>query len=59
MVPSRLERAARMHAIAAEFRGYAAQTEWPVFRTRMLETAAELDLEAAKLDHYRRFALIH
>ena len=48
-----------MHAIAAEFRAYAAQTEWPLFRARMLETAAELDLEAAKLDHYRRFAVMH
>ncbi len=43
--------------IAAEFRGFAAQTEWPAYRTRMLEMAMELDLEAAKLDQYRRFAL--
>jgi hypothetical protein len=53
---SKLEQAARMHAIAAEFRGFAAQTHWPAFRTRMLEIAAELDLEAAKLDGYRKLA---
>jgi hypothetical protein len=54
---SKLQQAARMHAIAAEFRGFAAQTNLPVYRARMLETAAELDFEAAKLDRYRFFAL--
>jgi hypothetical protein len=57
MTLSRLEQAARMHIIAAEFRHYAAQTSLPTYRSRMLEMAADLDLEAAKLDHYRRFAI--
>ena len=57
MASSNLERAARMHAIAAEFRDFVAQTHWPLFRARMLETAAELDSEAAKLDHDRQFAV--
>ena len=57
MIPSKLQRAARLHAIAAEFRANAAQTEWPAYRDRMLEMAAELDQEAAKLDHYRFFAV--
>ena len=56
MDPSKLQRAARMRMIAAEFRDFAAQTEWPAYRTKMLEMAAELDLEAAKLEEYRRSA---
>lgn len=54
---SKLQQAARLHAIATSFRAYAAQTEWPAYRERMLEMAADLDLEAAKLDRYRRFAV--
>ena len=53
MTPSKLEQVAWLHIIAAQFRGFAAQTEWPAYRTRMLETAADLDREAAKLDHDR------
>jgi hypothetical protein len=57
MAPSKLEQAAQLHVLAAQFRGFAAQTEWPAYRTKMLEMAAELDLEAGKLDRYRFFAL--
>jgi hypothetical protein len=46
-----------LHTIAAQFRGFAAQTEWPAYRTRMLEMAMDLELEAAKLDRDRRFAI--
>jgi len=52
-----LQRAARMHTLAAQFRGFAAQTEWPLYRARLLEMAVELDHEAARLDGYRMFAL--
>ena len=57
MDDSNLERAARLRTIAAEFRTYAAQTDWPAYRARMLDMAVDLDLEAAKLDRYRRFSL--
>jgi hypothetical protein len=57
MAPSNLERAARMRNIAAAFRAHAAQTEWPAYRTRMLEMADDLEREAAKLDRYRRFSI--
>jgi hypothetical protein len=57
MDPSKLERAARLHRLAAQFRGFAAQTEWPTYRARMLQLADDLDLEAARLDGYRRFSL--
>ncbi len=57
MIESKLERAARMRIIAAQLRAAAAQTEWPGYRTRMLEIATDLDLEAAKLDHYRAFSI--
>jgi hypothetical protein len=57
MAPTRLERAARLRTIAAKFRANAAQTEWPMYRTRMLDMAWELELEAARLDHYRFFSL--
>jgi hypothetical protein len=50
-----LARAAHLHQLATQFRGYAAQTEWRGYRARMLEMAVELDREAAKLDHYRLF----
>ena len=48
MAESKLERAARMHGLAAQFRGFAVQTEWPAYRARTLEMAAELDLEACQ-----------
>ena len=57
MAPPKLERAARLHIIAAEFRAFAAQTDLPAYRARMLEMAADLDLEAAKLDGYRKFSV--
>ncbi len=57
MDPSKLEQVAWLHIIAAQFRGFAAQTEWPAYRARMLEMAVDLDLEAAKLDRYRLFSL--
>jgi hypothetical protein len=50
-----LARAAHLHQLATQFRGFAAQTEWQGYRARMLELAVELDREAAKLDHYRLF----
>jgi hypothetical protein len=57
MAHTKLERAARLRAIAAEFRAHAAHTDWPQYRDRMLEMAADLELEAAKLDHYRKFSI--
>jgi hypothetical protein len=57
MAQNNLERAARMRAIAAEFRAYAAETEWPLYRIRMSETADALERDAAKLDRYRLFSL--
>ena len=53
---TQLERAARMHVMASHFRDHAAHTAWEDYRCKMLETAAELDLEAAKLDRYRFFS---
>ena len=54
MACSKLERAARMRTLAMQFRGYAAQTEQSVYQVKMLETADELELRAAEIDHYRR-----
>lgn len=57
MAHTKLERASRLRIIAAAFRANAAQTEWPAYRDRMLDMAGDLELEAAKLDHYRRFSI--
>jgi hypothetical protein len=50
MSGSRAEQAARLRTIAAGFRASAAQTEWPAYRDRMLEMAADLEREAARLE---------
>ena len=50
MIQSPQQQAATMHVIAAEFRGFAASTEMPTYRARMLEMAAELDEEAERLE---------
>jgi hypothetical protein len=55
MGQSKLERASRLHVLADRFRDFAAETDLPDYRARMLQIAAELDMEAAKLDAYRRF----
>jgi hypothetical protein len=54
---TKVESAARLRTIAAQFRAHAAETDWPLYHVRMLQTAKELELEASKLDGYRRFAL--
>ena len=50
MTGSRMEQSARLRTIAAGFRAAAAQTEWPAYRSRMLELAVDLEREAAQLD---------
>jgi hypothetical protein len=50
MAPSQIERAARMHVLAAEFRGFAAQTRQEDYRHMLLRAAAMLDLEAELLE---------
>jgi len=45
-----MEQSARLRTIAAGFRAAAAQTEWPAYRSRMLELAVDLEREAAQLD---------
>jgi hypothetical protein len=59
MSASELKKAARMHSLASFLRERAAQTGWTGYRRMMLEAARELDLEAAKVDGYRFFALPH
>jgi len=50
MMVSRQEQAAKLRTIAAGFRASAAQTDWPAYRDRMLEMAADLEREATRLD---------
>jgi hypothetical protein len=57
MAQTNVERAARLRAIAASFRANAAQTEWPAYRTRMLDMASELEREAVRIDPFLLFFL--
>jgi len=41
-------KAAHLHMLAIQFRGFAAATEWLGYRARMLEMAQELDFQAAR-----------
>jgi hypothetical protein len=50
MEGSKLERAQRLRELATQFRGFAVLTRRPSYRNRMLEMAAEIDREVAKLE---------
>jgi hypothetical protein len=50
MANSESERAARLRALATQFRDFAANTQWPAYRVRMLEIAAETEHEAARIE---------
>ncbi len=50
MAPSQAERAARMQVLAAEFRGFAAQTRQENYRHMLLRAAATLECEANLLE---------
>jgi hypothetical protein len=50
MEGTKLERAARLRELATQFRGFAVLTHRPSYRIRMLEMAAEIDREVAKLE---------
>jgi hypothetical protein len=49
MATSKEERVLKLQALAAEFREFAAQTNLPSYRVRMLDMAVEMDREAARL----------
>ena len=57
MASSVLERAARMRNLAMRMRGHAAETHLILYQAKLEQAARDLELEAAKLDHYRKFAL--
>ncbi|HWC61980.1 MAG TPA: hypothetical protein VG501_00045 [Rhizomicrobium sp.] len=50
MEGSKRERAQRLRELATQFRGFAVLTRRLSYRIRMLEMAAEIDREVAKLE---------
>jgi hypothetical protein len=50
MQGSKLERAARLRELAGQFRGFAVLTRRHSYRIRMLEMAAEIEREVARLE---------
>jgi hypothetical protein len=57
MAHSVLQRAAQMRALATRMRGHAAETHLILYQAKLEAAARDLEREAAKLDHYRKFAI--
>lgn len=49
MVVSDADKAAKLHAMASQFRQAADETAWPGYRARLLQVAEELENEADRL----------
>ena len=47
-----------MRALATRMRGHAAETHLILYQAKLEQAARDLELEAAKLDHYRKFVLV-
>lgn len=58
MPPANDPRPRQMHALAAQFRGFATQTQWLAYRARMLEMAEELDAQAALIEQRSKRAAV-
>jgi hypothetical protein len=52
MAPSKIERVARMRVLAAEFRGFAAQTLQDDYKKLLLQAAVEIDREASRIEGF-------
>ena len=46
-----------MRNLAMRMRGHAAETHLVLYQVKLEQAARDLELEAGKLDHYRKFCL--